>query len=148
MSYQVINPEQLGVPSGWNHGMLGPAGGRTLFVAGQTARDRTGKAPEAGFVEQFANALDNTLAVVRAAGGGPSDIGRMTVFVTDIDAYRRSLKELGDHWKQRMGRHFPAMALMEVTRLVDERAMVEIEATALLPEPAIQQGDGPGSALA
>ncbi len=141
MSYEVINPEQLGAPRGWNNGMLGPAGGRVLFVAGQTAHDRSGRVPEAGFVEQFGRALDNTLAVVREAGGRPSDIGRMTVFVTDIDGYRRSLPELGELWKPRMGRHYPAMALMEVTRLVDEQALVEIEATALLREPASLQGD-------
>ena len=96
---------------------------------------------------QFGLALDNTLAVVRAAGGTPSDIGRMTVFVTDIDAYRASLPELGALWRPRMGRHYPAMALMEVTRLVDERALVEIEATALLQEPASLQEEGPAPAM-
>ena len=141
MSYQVINPEQLGAPRGWNNGMLGPAGGRVLFVAGQTAHDGNGRVPEAGFVEQFGRALDNTLAVVRDAGGTPSDIGRMTVFVTDIEAYRESLPELAELWRPRMGRHYPAMALMEVKSLVDERALVEIEATALLREHTSLRGD-------
>ncbi len=141
MSYQVINPEQLGAPRGWNNGMLGPAGGRVLFVAGQTAHDGSGGVPDAGFVEQFGRALDNTLAVVRDAGGTPSDIGRMTVFVTDIEAYRESLPELGELWRPRMGGHYPAMALMEVKSLVDERALVEIEATAVLPEHTSLRGD-------
>ncbi len=143
MSYRVINPEDLGAPRGWNNGMLGPAGGRVLFVAGQTAHDRSSRVPEAGFVEQFGRALDNTLAVVREAGGVPADIGRMTVFVTDIEAYRQSLPELGEIWRPRMGRHFPAMALMEVAGLVDERALVEIEATALLPAPVMLTEEEP-----
>ena len=141
MSYRIINPEELGAPRGWNNGMLGPVGGRVLFIAGQTAHDRSGRVPKAGFVEQFGRALDNTLAVVRAAGGAPADIGRMTVFVTDVESYRGSLPELGELWRQRMGRHFPAMALMEVVRLVDERALVEIEATAVLTGPASLQAD-------
>lgn len=148
MSYRIINPEELGAPRGWNNGMLGPVGGRLLFIAGQTARGRSGRVPEAGFVEQFGRALDNTLAVVRDAGGAPGDIGRMTVFVTDIEAYRGSGPQLGEVWRPRMGHHYPAMALMEVTSLVDKRALVEIEATAILPEPAAMQGDDAKSAVA
>ena len=73
------------------------------------------------------------LAVVRAAGGEPEHIGRMTVFVTDLPAYRGARAELGAVWRARMGRHYPAMALVEVRGLVEPGALVEIEATAVLP---------------
>ncbi len=126
MSFEIINPESLGRPSGWNNGMLGPAGGRVLFVAGQAA-------PTAGgLVAQWEAALERVLAVVRAAGGAAQDIGRMTVFVTDRTAYLTQLKPLGEVHRRLMGRHYPAMALVEVKALVDPHALVEIEATAVL----------------
>jgi NAD(P)-dependent dehydrogenase (short-subunit alcohol dehydrogenase family) len=128
----IINPEELGAPRGWNNGMLAQAGGRILFVAGQTARDGSGKVPAADFVSQFDRALGNVLAIVREAGGEPGDIGRFTIYVTDMALYRTSLKPLGIAYRQRMGTHFPAMALVEVKALVDPRALVEIEATAVL----------------
>lgn len=131
-TYQIINPTSLGAPRGWNNGMLAPAGGRVLFVAGQTARDATGKVPPLGFVEQFGRALENVLAVVREAGGGPEHLGRLTIYVTDLNAYRISLKPLGEMYRGLMGPHYPAMALVQVAGLVDERALVEIEATAVV----------------
>ena len=130
--YEVFNPESLGPPTGWNNGMLAPAGGRVLFVAGQTARDTSGRVVSDDFVTQFATALDHVLAVVDAAGGRATDIGRMTIFVTDLAEYRASLGELGAAYRERMGRHYPAMALLEVSGLVDEGARVEIEATAVV----------------
>ncbi len=133
MTYRVVNPEALGAPKGWNHGMLAPAWGRLLFVAGQTGRDASGKVPAEPFAVQFGRALDNVLAVVREAGGGPEHIGRLTFYVTDVEAYLADLKGLGAVYRERMGRHFPAMALVEVTRLVDPHAVVEVEATAVLP---------------
>lgn len=133
MTYEIFNPGALGEPRGWNNGMLAPAGGRVLFVAGQTARDAAGRVPDVGFVEQFDQALGNVLAIVREAGGAPEHIGRLTVYVTDMDAYRESLAPLGAAWRGRMGRHYPAIALVEVRSLVDPDALVEIEATAILP---------------
>ncbi len=132
MSMEIINPASLGTPSGWNHGMLAPAGGRLLFVAGQTAGE---DAPlsRLAFVEQFERALANVLTVVREAGGAAEDIGRMTIYVTDIEAYRSSRKPLGEAYRRQMGRHFPAMALVAVASLVHPDALVEIEATAVLP---------------
>jgi NAD(P)-dependent dehydrogenase (short-subunit alcohol dehydrogenase family)/enamine deaminase RidA (YjgF/YER057c/UK114 family) len=130
--FSIVNPEELGAPRGWNNGLLGPAGGRTLFIAGQTARDETGRVPAADFVAQFDGALGNVLAVLRHAGGTPEDIGRFTIYVTDVARYRESLKPLGEAYRRRMGRHFPAMALVEVRALVDPNAVVEIEATAVL----------------
>ena len=130
--FAIINPEALGAPRGWNNGMLAQAGGRLLFIAGQTARDGSGKVPSADFVSQFDRALGNALAVLRQAGGEPKDIGRFTVYVTNMAQYRASLKPLGEVYRGRMGTHYPAMALVEVTSLVDPQAMVEIEATAVL----------------
>jgi enamine deaminase RidA (YjgF/YER057c/UK114 family) len=131
VSFDIINPSPLGQPSGWNHGMLGPAGGRVLFVAGQVGVD--GDAAEApGFVAQFARALDKTLTVVRAAGGGPTDVARLTVYVTDLAAYRAERKALGEAWRERFGTYYPAMALVEVKGLVDRGAVLEIEATAVV----------------
>ncbi len=130
--FAIINPEELGAPRGWNNGMLAQAGGRMLFIAGQTARDGSGQVPAADFVSQFDRALGNVLAVVRQAGGEPGDIGRFTIYVTDMAQYRASLKPMGEVYRRRMGTHFPAMALMEVKSLVDRQAVVEIEATAVL----------------
>jgi enamine deaminase RidA (YjgF/YER057c/UK114 family) len=129
---QIINPEALGAPRGWNNGLLAPAGGRVLFIAGQTARDGSGQVPAADFASQFDRALGNVLAVLRQAGGEPGDIGRFTIYVTDMAEYRGSLKPLGEAYRRRMGTHYPAMALVEVTSLVDAQALVEIEATAVL----------------
>jgi enamine deaminase RidA (YjgF/YER057c/UK114 family) len=128
----IINPAELGAPRGWNNGVLGRAGGRTLFIAGQTARDGSGQVTAADFVSQFDRALGNVLAVVREAGGAPGDIGRFTIYVTDMAQYRGGLKPLGEVYRRRMGTHYPAMALVEVKSLVDPQALVEIEATAVL----------------
>lgn len=127
MTFRIVNPDVLGRPSGWNHGMLASAGGRLLFVAGQTAPDRP------GLVEQWAGALERVLEVVRAAGGGPEHIGRMTIFIVDRESYRANLRPLGEAHRRLMGRHYPAMALLEVRALLDPNAVVEIEATAVLP---------------
>ena len=130
--FAIINPAELGAPRGWNNGMLAQAGGRTLFIAGQTARDGSGGVAAADFVSQFDRALGNVLAVLRQAAGEPGDIGRLTIYVTDMAQYRASLKPLGEAYRRRMGTHFPAMALVEVKSLVDPQAVVEIEATAVL----------------
>ena len=134
MTFQIINPEELGGrPKGWSNGMLGEAGGRVLFVAGQTASEVSGAMEVRGFVEQTTRALEKVVAVVREAGGQPEHIGRITLFVTDIEAYRSNLSSLGTAYRRVMGRHFPAMSLVGVASLVDPHAVVEIEATAVLP---------------
>ena len=130
--FTIVNPEELGAPRGWNNGMLAQETGRTLFIAGQTALDASGRVAAADFVTQFDRALGNVLAVLGAAGGEPRDIGRFTIYVTDMGQYRGSLKPLGQVYRRRMGTHYPAMALVEVRSLVDANALVEIEATAVL----------------
>ena len=133
MNFEIVNPESLGVPSGWNHALVAPPGGRVLFVAGQTAVGPNGRIEATTFVDQWKQALANVLTVVGASGGTSEDIGRLTIYVTDLDAYLESRKEIGLVYRTLMGRHYPAMALVEVKRLVDTGALIEIEATAVLP---------------
>jgi enamine deaminase RidA (YjgF/YER057c/UK114 family) len=127
MRFEIINPEALGAPKGWNNGLLAPSGGRLLFIAGQTGCEGGGD-----FAGQFGRALDKVIAVLREAGGEPRDLARLTIYVTDLAAYRASLKALGEGWRARLGKHYPAVALLEVSGLVDTGAVVEIEATAVL----------------
>ncbi|MFQ5689070.1 MAG: RidA family protein [Gemmatimonadota bacterium] len=142
MSFRILNPDALAKPRGWNHGLLADAGGRVLFVAGQTATDARGEAAGLDFAAQFERALANVLAVVREAGGRPEDVGRLTIYVTDLEAYRSCRKELGEAYRRHMGGHYPAMALVEVAGLVDEGAAVEIEATAVIPPTPSTQETG------
>jgi enamine deaminase RidA (YjgF/YER057c/UK114 family) len=134
----IVNPAELGAPKGYSNGIVAPAGSRLLFVAGQIGWDEKQRLAPGDFVAQFDQALGNALAVVRAAGGLPDHVVRLTVYVVDKTAYLRSLSRIGEIYRRRMGRHFPAMAWVEVSGLVENSALVEIEATAALPpdEPA------------
>ena len=125
-----VNPESLATPRGYSHGMKGS--GDILFVAGQVGWDRHGQMVPGDFAAQFAQALDNVLEVVWKAGGGPQSVARMVLYVTDKSEYVRLQKEIGAAWRKRMGKHFPAMVLVEVKALLEDGAKVEIEATALL----------------
>ena len=140
--FEHINPPALGEPRGFNHGLLSPPGWRLLFVAGQTATTITGEVVDRAFVSQFAEALRKTIAVVHEAGGGPEHIARMTVYVTDIEAYRDNRSNLSEVWRECMGRFYPAMALVEVSGLMDADATVEIEATAVLPAHVERENQG------
>ncbi len=130
MKLQVINPDTLAAPRGYSHGIKGS--GQLLFVAGQIGWDREGRMVAGGFAEQFAQALDNVLEIVRAGGGTPESVARMVVYVTDKAAYLAAARRLGALWRERLGRHYPAMALVEVKALVEDAALVEIEAVALV----------------
>ena len=132
MSFEIVNPRSLGEPKGWNNGLLAPPGGRLLFVAGQAGWETGAAGDPPGFVEQFGRALDKVMAVVREAGGAPEDVGRVTIYVTDLATYRANRKTLGEAWRARLGKHYPAVAMLEVKGLVDRGAVVEIEATAVL----------------
>ena len=125
-----VNPETLARAVGYSNGIKGT--GEILFVAGQIGWDKAGQVVSDDFVAQFAQALDNVLEVVWSAGGRPEDVARMTVYVTDRQEYLDARKAVGAAWKQRFGRHYPAMALVQVVALLEPRARVEIEATALL----------------
>ena len=129
----IVNPPELGRPRGFSHGIIIPSGRRQLSVAGQTAADEHGHIGASDFVAQFDIALGKVVTVVRAAGGEAAHISRMTIYVTDLDAYRASRAQLAEVWKTRIGTHYPAMALVEVAGLVDRGATVEIQADAVLP---------------
>lgn len=133
MTFELINPRSLGEPKGWNHGLLAPAGGRLLFVAGQAGWEEGATGTVPGFAAQFARALDKVLAVIAEAGGRPEDLARLTIYVTDLVEYRASRRAIGEAWRGRLGRFYPAVALVEVKGLVDTGAVVEMEATAVIP---------------
>jgi len=118
-------------PRGYANGMIGA--GRTLCVAGQIGWDAQGVFHTDDLIGQFDQALANVVAVVTAAGAAITDLASMTIYVTDIEGYRARLKELGPVWRARLGKHFPAMALVAVAALVEPRAKVEIQATAFVP---------------
>jgi len=132
MKITTINPEALGQPRGYSNGMLFE-GGSLLFIAGQVGWDREARIVSDDFAEQFAQALENVLTVVRQAGGGPQNIGRLLIFVTDKDEYASRLRDIGSAYRQLMGKHFPAMTLVEVNSLLESLAKVEIEALAVIP---------------
>ncbi|GGP68404.1 RidA family protein [Streptomyces calvus] len=132
MTAERVNPPDLSPPAGFSHAVVA-AGSRLVFLAGQTALDADGKVVGDTLPEQFARALTNLLAALRAAGGTPADLARVTVYATDVAAYRTHARELGRIWRELAGRDYPAMAVVEVVRLWDERAMVELDGFAVLP---------------
>lgn len=133
MTFKLINPEPLGAPHGYSNGVLTAAGGRLLFVAGQVGWDKDQTIVSENFVEQFDRALANVIAVVTEAGGSPDQIARLVIYVTDKKEYKLSLRGVGETYRARMGKYFPAMALVEVKGLLEDKAKVEIEAVAVLP---------------
>lgn len=132
MTFKLINPASLGAPRGYSNGVLTDAGGRLLFVAGQVGWDKEQTIVSENFVEQFDRALANVVAVVSEAGGDPDQIARLVIYVTDKKEYKLSLREVGETYRARMGKHFPAMVLVEVKGLLEDKAKVEIEAVAVL----------------
>jgi enamine deaminase RidA (YjgF/YER057c/UK114 family) len=118
-------------PKGYANGI--EAEGRLVFVAGQIGWTPDGKFEATTLPAQFAQTLDNTLAVLREAGAGPEHVARMTWYITDKRAYLASLAEIGAVWREKMGRHYPAMAVVEVKALIEDAALIEIETTAVVP---------------
>lgn len=131
MTFKLINPDSLGAPHGYANGVL-TEGGRLLFIAGQIAWDQQQQIVSPDLVEQFDRALANVITVVTAAGGRPEQIARLVIYVTDKDEYRARMKEIGVRYSARMGKHFPAMVLLEVAGLLEDGAQIEIEGTAVL----------------
>jgi enamine deaminase RidA (YjgF/YER057c/UK114 family) len=128
---QILQPPGWPRPKGYANGIA--ADGRLVLVAGQIGWDETGTIVSDDLVDQFRQTLVNTLAVLREAGAGPKDVARMTWYVTDKREYLARARDLGDVWRALMGRHYPAMAVIEVKGLIEDRAKVEIETTALVP---------------
>jgi enamine deaminase RidA (YjgF/YER057c/UK114 family) len=132
MHFTLINPESLGRPRGYSNGVLCEPGGRLLFVAGQIGWDEKQMIVSEDFVEQFDRALGNVLSVVQEAGGSAGQIARMVVYVTNKLEYLEHTRSIGERYRGHMGKHFPAMTLVEVKGLLDPSAKVEIEAIAIL----------------
>ena len=132
MSFTFINPESLGAPRGYSNGVLTDAGGRLLFIAGQIAWNEQQQIVSEDLVAQFDRALANVISVVTEAGGTPDQIARLILYVTDKKDYQRRMKEIGERYRVHMGKHFPAMVLVEVKSLLDDAARIEIEGIAVL----------------
>jgi enamine deaminase RidA (YjgF/YER057c/UK114 family) len=133
MAFTFINPDSLGAPSGYSHGLVAEAHGKLLFIAGQIAWDQKQKIVSDDFVEQFDRALANVVTVLSAAGGKPEHIVRLVIYVTDKIEYRERTREVGERYRKHLGKHFPAMVLVQVAGLLDDKAKVEIEGMAVLP---------------
>ena len=132
MGFRIINPESLGAPRGYSNGVLTSAGGRLLFISGQVGWNEQQTIENADFVDQFDQALANVITVVSEAGGQADQIARLIIYVTDRFEYLEHTREIGERYRRRMGKHFPAMVLVEVKGLLDPAAKVEIEGLAVL----------------
>jgi len=132
MTHKLINPQALGAPSGYSNGLLTESSGKLLFIAGQIAWNQEHQIVSDDFVEQFDKALENVMTVVSEAGGTASDVARLIVYVTDKQAYVARTREVGERYRKHMGKHFPAMVLVQVAGLLDDAAKVEIEGIAVL----------------
>ncbi len=132
MTAERINPPALCPPTGFSHAVVA-TGTRVVFLAGQTALDGDGKVVGETLPEQFERALTNLLTALRAAGGTPADLARVTVYATDVGGYRTHAPELGRIWRRLAGRHYPAMAVVGAARLWDGEALVELDGFAVLP---------------
>lgn len=130
--FRSIQPEGWKRPKGYSNGIV--AEGRLLFVAGQVGWDENEEFVSDVFWEQWDRALANVVEVICAAGGGPEHIVRMTIYVKDKRQYLEQQEAVGASWRERIGRHFPTMAMVQVADLVEDRALVEIEATCVLPK--------------
>ena len=134
MRIDVVQPPGWAKPKGYANGVLVKDPSRFVYTAGQVAWDEDQNlVGEGDFVAQFGQALANVLAVVREAGGMAQHLVRLTMYVTDKQAYLDHAKELGPVYRERMGGHYPAMAMVEVKGLLEPGAMIEIEGTAALP---------------
>ena len=133
MSFTIVNPKSLGAPSGYANGLIAEAGGKLLFIAGQIAFNEEQQIVSDDFVEQFDKALENVITVVTAAGAEPENIARLIIYVTNRTEYRERRREVGERYRKHMGKHFPAMVLVQVAGLLDDAAKVEIEGIAVLP---------------
>ncbi len=132
MSMRILQPPGWPYPRGYSNGIM--ARGRMIFIAGQIGWDETNIIQSDRLADQVRQALKNTLAVLSEANAGPEHVARMTWYVVDKQEYLSSLKEIGKAYRDVMGNNYPAMALLEVSGLLEDRAKVEIETTAVLPD--------------
>src|SRR5580693_2663428 len=142
MEAKIVTPPQFPKARGYADGLIVPSG-RTLYISGQIGWDKDARIVSTDFATQFLQTLDNVIAVVRAAGGGTEHIAKLMAFVTDLEAYRLATRAIGEGWRERMGKYYPAMSLVKVAGLLEPGALVEIEGVAMLP---VQGAPGePGS---
>ena len=130
--HELVNPPDLARPVGFSHAVVA-APGRTIYLGGQTAHDADGHIAGGTIAEQFDRAAANVVTALAAAGARPEHLVSMTIYVTDVAAYRAALKELGTAYWERFGQHYPAVALFEVSGLFDPDARVELVCTAVVP---------------
>ena len=128
---KILLPEGWPRPRGYSNGIQ--ADGEQVFVAGMIGWNEKEEMAD-GFAAQFELALRNTVAVLAEAGAGPEHVARMTWYVKDLDAYRENIKQVGRAYREVMGKNFPAMAVIGISDLVDEGALIEIETTAVIPK--------------
>ncbi|HEY7659274.1 MAG TPA: RidA family protein [Actinomycetota bacterium] len=131
--HEIRNAEDLSPPRGFSHAVIA-APGRTVYLGGQTAHGPDGVLRGATIVEEFDHAAGNLVRALAAAGGRPEDLVSVHVYVTDAAAYRSALGPIGEAWRARAGRHYPAIALFEVSGLFDPAATVELVGVAVIPE--------------
>ena len=131
---KILQPPGWAKPKGFSNGIA--ASGRQVFVAGQIGWTGEGKWEAKDFASQFRQTLKNTLAVLAEAGGRPEHIVRMTWYILDRKEYLGAIKEVGAAYRELIGRHYPAMAVVQVSGLIEDEAKLEIETTAVVPEPA------------
>ena len=132
MSVRLINPATLAEAKGFSHVAVGK--GAPVVLAGQIGWDKSGRIVSEDLVAQFAKSIDNLLDALRAAGGKPEDLALLRIYCTRVDLYRARLKELGEAYRKRLGRHFPAMCLLGVTELFVPGTLVEIEGLAYVDQ--------------
>ena len=130
---KILQPPGWAKPRGYANG-IAVKGGTTVFVAGQIAFNSQNVFEEKTFAGQFRQTLKNTLAVLAEAGAKPEHIVRMTWYVTDKQEYLAAIKEIGAAYRELIGRHYPAMAVVQVAALMEDEAKIEIETTAVVPE--------------
>ena len=136
--HEILQPVGWMKPIGYSNGVA--ATGRLVFVAGQIAWNAQGAFETDDFVAQTRQALANVVAVLKEAGAGPDHVTSMTWYMTDKQAYLANLKPIGRVWREIMGGSFPAIAAVEVAGLMEDRAKIEIQATAVVPEAALRSG--------
>jgi enamine deaminase RidA (YjgF/YER057c/UK114 family) len=129
--HRLVNPESLPAASGFSHAVIAQAG-RTVYLAGQVAQGADGRIAGETIAEQFDLAAANVVKALEAAGADPRDVVSMQIFVTSIDEYRRAHREIGEAYRRHFDRHYPAMALLEVQRLFDPAARVELMCIAVM----------------
>jgi enamine deaminase RidA (YjgF/YER057c/UK114 family) len=129
---QILQPEGWAKPRGYSNGIV--MRGRQVFIAGQIGWDAQGNIVSDDLAEQTRQALGNVLAILAEAGGKPEQIARLTWYITDKADYLASAKQIGAVYRELMGRHYPAMSMVQVVALMEDAAKVEIEATAVIPD--------------